>query len=521
VITTPAATAATNFATLPVPRRGPGLGSDALVGSGGRGAQRLTAAAIAVVLAVTNNQRQSDDAMITFRYAKNLAHGSGFVFNPGEKVLSTTSPLTGLVYSAVDRVGLSPQRVSIVLAAVFLPWCAYIVGREFATAGWHAAAWAALIGIPFTQVLVVDLTNEMPAYLLASVGALWFVVRRRDVAALPLAAVTVLIRPDGVVLLAVVFAVAAVAAARDRARRRPFVLGSVIAGATLAGFALAGLVIFGSPLPVTLAAKRAQHEAGLGSTYPDLLTGTLQTHLGSWWNRPSFGLALVGLVVLAVWGRSLVHTLVPLLLAWVALFALAFTVSGTTSYTWYASPVVLGYWVVVALGVQGILKALTRVHLPRPVGVTAAVAGVLLVVLSAGGTMPEDLDAPPYRTDLYRPAADWLRANTPVDASVGTPEVGIIGFYADRRIIDFAGLIQPDVPAHYDRDLGFEGFATYAFRRYHPDYVVLIHGWFPDLTALPQFRSTCTVATTITRPGLAGGDSLDIFRCTRPAGGAG
>jgi hypothetical protein len=38
-----------------------------------------------------------DDAFITFRYARNIAEGAGFVFNPGEHVLGTTSPLFTLV----------------------------------------------------------------------------------------------------------------------------------------------------------------------------------------------------------------------------------------------------------------------------------------------------------------------------------------------------------------------------------------------------------------------------------------
>ena len=34
----------------------------------------------------------TDDAYITYRYARNLADGAGFVYNPGERVLGTTPP---------------------------------------------------------------------------------------------------------------------------------------------------------------------------------------------------------------------------------------------------------------------------------------------------------------------------------------------------------------------------------------------------------------------------------------------
>lgn len=39
-----------------------------------------------------------DDSLITYRYAENLALGKGFVFNPGERVLGTSTPLlTGML----------------------------------------------------------------------------------------------------------------------------------------------------------------------------------------------------------------------------------------------------------------------------------------------------------------------------------------------------------------------------------------------------------------------------------------
>jgi arabinofuranosyltransferase len=40
-----------------------------------------------------------DDAMITLRYAWNLAHGSGLVWNPGERVEGTTSFLSAIYMS--------------------------------------------------------------------------------------------------------------------------------------------------------------------------------------------------------------------------------------------------------------------------------------------------------------------------------------------------------------------------------------------------------------------------------------
>ena len=67
----------------------------------------------------------------------------------------------------------------------------------------------------------------------------------------------------------------------------------------------------------------------------------------------------------------------------------------------------------------------------------------------------------------------WLDENTPPDASVGTLEVGIIGYYAHRKMIGFAGLIQPDVAQQMGRETTYYDTTIWAIQRYHPDYLVM------------------------------------------------
>jgi len=46
-----------------------------------------------------------DDPFITFRYAQNLRAGLGFVYNPGERILSTTTPLYTLLLAGLSFSG--------------------------------------------------------------------------------------------------------------------------------------------------------------------------------------------------------------------------------------------------------------------------------------------------------------------------------------------------------------------------------------------------------------------------------
>src|SRR5262245_8251292 len=61
----------------------------------------------------------TDDALITFRYAENIADGSGFVYNIGEKVLGTTTFLNTLLIALFVKLGFSSFT-----AAFFLSLCA-------------------------------------------------------------------------------------------------------------------------------------------------------------------------------------------------------------------------------------------------------------------------------------------------------------------------------------------------------------------------------------------------------------
>src|ERR1051325_10123216 len=64
---------------------------------------RLLALAIAILALLVrigmaySTHATGEDALITLRYAENLALGQGFVYNPGEHVLGTTTPLYTLL----------------------------------------------------------------------------------------------------------------------------------------------------------------------------------------------------------------------------------------------------------------------------------------------------------------------------------------------------------------------------------------------------------------------------------------
>src|SRR3989442_14592594 len=75
---------------------------------------------------------QVDDAYIVYRYASNLAHGQGFVFNPGERVEGVTCFLWTLLLAPWAAAGLRLPVVAPVLTAA--AGCAVVLLLPFVSA---------------------------------------------------------------------------------------------------------------------------------------------------------------------------------------------------------------------------------------------------------------------------------------------------------------------------------------------------------------------------------------------------
>ncbi|MCB0084947.1 MAG: hypothetical protein KDE47_28600 [Caldilineaceae bacterium] len=54
----------------------------------------------AALILWTDGPLDVDDALITYRYAENIATGQGFAYNVGEQILGTSTPLYTLLIAA-------------------------------------------------------------------------------------------------------------------------------------------------------------------------------------------------------------------------------------------------------------------------------------------------------------------------------------------------------------------------------------------------------------------------------------
>jgi hypothetical protein len=96
------------------------------------------------------------------------------------------------------------------------------------------------------------------------------------------------------------------------------------------------------------------------------------------------------------------------------------------------------------------------------------------------------LDVAVIETEMVR-TARWIEENTKKNAKVAAHDIGALGYFAERKILDLAGLITPDV-IPFIRD---EGKLAEYLDREKADYLVIFPSWYSELTdeLVPVYQS--------------------------------
>jgi hypothetical protein len=189
-----------------------------------------------------------------------------------------------------------------------------------------------------------------------------------------------------------------------------------------------------------------------------------------------------------------------LIFAWGFLHSLAYWLLGISSYFWYYAPLAVAFIAATSLGFAVVWRWRRRL------------AWVIVITILLGSFFSL-IDLSRYgdpRLPVYRAAGEWLLENTPKEASVGALEVGIIGFYAQRPMIDFAGLLQPEIATHMRLSENYQETANWAMEEYRPQYVVLNEAWSVEMNH-GYLSNNCIFRQSIAYP--KGHYTLKIYYC--------
>lgn len=416
----------------------------------------LTAIAARIALAAVL-PLAAEDAYITFRYARSVATGHGFQYNPGETVMGFTSAPWTLWCAAGLAAGASPEpwaRGTLLLADLLTLLAG---GRMLLAAAGRGAAWtftAFFAAWPFFPAVTASGMETGAMLSLIVLGAA--LARAGSRATGPALGLLALWRPEGVVA-ALVLALGA--------RWRDRLIALALAGPAFALLAW----VFGSPLPHSALAKAR-------------LYGTPGPWEGRhWWEwllpAPAFGWPqtgetnqLLGLLVVipaaAAAGLPVLWRARRSAAALAAAAALAvwagYAVTGAAWFFWYFA---------VPLGGVALLAAAGLPRLARGPWLPAAAALYLLGIWPVA--VPLYVGRAQNEFHLFGGAARVLAAAARPGESVLLEPIGIIGWRVPLAVIDESGLVTPRVLERRLRGAGWYADLVAAER---PEWLVIRRG---------------------------------------------
>jgi hypothetical protein len=105
-------------------------------------------------------------------------------------------------------------------------------------------------------------------------------------------------------------------------------------------------------------------------------------------------------------------------------------------------------------------------------------------------------------------AAHWIAKNTPDDALIAAHDIGALGYFGDRDLLDLAGLISPDVIPFIRDEVQLRDYLD----SQGAEFLVTFPGWYPDLVN----RATLIYQTQGTFSPPLGGENMAVYRWISP-----
>lgn len=528
---------------------------------------------LAFTLRILPGPRTIDDAFITFRYARNILAGNGFVYNPGEHILGTTTPLYTILLTLLSLpfggVDAPFPWIAMVVNAIADGFSCILLFRLGARLKYPLAGMATAIVwaiAPYSVTFAIGgLETSVYVVLLLSTVHSW-ISQRRIQAALT-GALALLTRPDALLLLLPLMLdrILTTLVERKSSRLDPqngerinnsgwtkslWIEGLTFSLPLLVWVAFSTLY-FGSPLPHSITAKamayRLPPEAALVRLMQHYATPFLE-HLT--FGTPWIAVGLVLYPFLFIAGalqilRSNRHTWTLVAYPWLYFFA--FAIANPLIFRWYLTPPLPFYFFVILVGMTNVIEKLLSGLARRitPSGEPSKLRAVFLLgsafVLLApvslslqGWTIKPDhgLTRPApemawYQLELlYRQAAEELAeeiAIRPSPATLAAGDVGVLGYYTHARILDTVGLNSPQSLQYYPLDPIYYAI-NYAIPPrlildHRPDYLVILevygrNGLLKDAQFLAAYRLRKKIPTDI-----YGSDGMLIYERNTPSTG--
>lgn len=438
-----------------------------------------------------------DDAWIHQTYAKNLAQSGQWEFVPGQESAGSTSPLWTMLLSLGFMVGQkTPFLWTSILSVVMVVGIALVINEILQ----HFFDKTPVIGLTGSILVVMDWHllwssasgMETLFYCLASVYIFWKIIGGRYWGWLgTLCGLIVWIRPDGITLLGPVFLLMFVQIILHKFRLRDGFIFFIPIVVLLGLYGMFNFSISGSVLPNTFYAKQMEYASVLQQPFLQRLGSILLVPISG------VGVFLIpGFLMSIVRSIKTRHWWLISAILWFLCYGVIYALRLPLIYQHgrYLIPMIPIYYLIGIIGTVQHISAYKIKHLQVQKWIKPAVIGCFFcsLIFAISGIQALISDIKTIDQLMVQPAL-WIKENTKTDALIAVHDIGAMGYYSERRIIDLAGLIQPElIPIIRDE----QEIKSYLVKN-NADYLVAFEDWYPDLAGFGMVNAEYSLVTPI------------------------
>jgi hypothetical protein len=423
-----------------------------------------------------------DDAWIHQTYARSFGLNGMWTFTSGQPSAGSTSPLWTALISIGYALRIKPLVWTYVLGlgiqaglmAAGAVWfrnrnpglkSSWIWAAALLLLEWHLL-WSALSGM---EILLIA---ALACLIFASMAGsnphhVWLGV---------LVGTGVWIRPDALTLMIPVIWILLVKPEGTKLDRLRELLWLLI-GAALAilPYLWFNYLLEGTYWPTTFYAKQAE--------YAVLREQPLLRRLVEQAAQPLTGIGILLLpgALWSTWRDARARAwsrLGPAIWACSFLGAYALRLPATYQHGRYAMPVLP---VLIVLGIEGSFKMYSGIRHRMRAGMLARVwvlsLGAIGLTFLVLGARAYGMDVAIIETEMVK-TAKWIAGHTDRDSLVAAHDIGAVGYFGNRQLLDLAGLISPQVIPI----LRNEPALASLLEESGADYLMTFPGWYPELT---------------------------------------
>lgn len=422
-----------------------------------------------------------DDAWIHHTYARNFAFDQSWSFQENQLSGGSTGPAWGLLLSVLYLAKISPLTGTYILGYLILygtaiasynlirkilpghKWLPLVTGMVI-TFEWHLV-WAALSGME-TSLLI----------LLIMILFNWLSDKKENWWRIGLIiGFSAWIRPDGLTLAGpAIMSLLLRGYSRENALKQAGILILSLTAAVSTYF-IFNWYVSGDIWPNTFYAKQAEYELlkqiPLISRYFRLSVQVI-TGVGALL-LPGIIIQLMSILKEKSWDQLAY-------LIWSAGFIglYAWFLPVTYQHGRYIMPAMPICFVLGAVGLARFVSSGNQQVNNRVVSrVWLGSTGIILFLFFFLGGQSYGMDVAIINSEMVR-TSKWINANTEKGAVIAAHDIGALGYFSERELIDLAGLVTPDV-IPFIRD---ESQLAAYMNEQEIDYLITFPSWYPGLT---------------------------------------